>query len=417
MPKVIVAGGGLAGMAAGVALASAGYEVDLYESRPYLGGRATSYTIPTGDGGSLTIDNCQHILLRCCVNLLDFYTRLGVMDQIEFHREFYFVEPGGRTSVFKAGALPKPLHFTEAFLKMRFLSFSEKAALIRGLLALQREYGRRGDLDRITMADWLHEKHQPPRVVDRFWRQVLVSAINEELDRMAARWGFQVFWLGFLAKSDSYHMGVPLRGLGPLYDLGSRVRVHLRSPVREITSAGIRLESSAATGDYYVNALPFDSRAIAASPITGVHLWFDRKVTALPHATLLERTIQWMFNKDSGQYLQLLVSASRSTMPMERQAVVDLMVRELGEYFPEVRTAKLVRSHVVKEVRATFSAIPGLQRLSSETTEPNVFRASDAVATGWPSTMEGAVRSGYLAAEAITKRAGSPVRFVVPDIA
>src|SRR5688572_30591728 len=107
MPSVIVAGGGLAGMAATAALAGAGYDVTLFESRPYLGGRATSYTLPSGE----IIDNCQHILLRCCVNLLDFYSRLGVLESVEFHREFFFIEPGGRTSVFRAGMLPKPLHF------------------------------------------------------------------------------------------------------------------------------------------------------------------------------------------------------------------------------------------------------------------------------------------------------------------
>src|SRR4051794_8764316 len=111
MAKVIVAGGGLAGMAATAALAGGGYGVGLFESRPFLGGRATSYTIPTGDGAGETIDNCQHILLRCCVNLLDFYSRLGVLDSIQFHKEFYFIEPGGRTSVFRAGVFPRPLHF------------------------------------------------------------------------------------------------------------------------------------------------------------------------------------------------------------------------------------------------------------------------------------------------------------------
>ena len=140
MASVIVVGGGLAGMAATAALASAGYQVDLFESRPYLGGRATSYTVPSGDGSVETIDNCQHILLRCCVNLLDFYSRLGVLDTIHFHKEFYFIEPGGRTSVFRAGRFPKPLHFLESFVGMHYLSVSEKIALIRGLLSLQKDY-------------------------------------------------------------------------------------------------------------------------------------------------------------------------------------------------------------------------------------------------------------------------------------
>ena len=157
MPSVIVAGGGLAGMLRLLPW-PAWLRRDLFESRPFLGGRATSYTIPTGDGEGEVIDNCQHILLRCCVNLLDFYSRVGVRDQIEFHREFYFIEPGGRTSIFRAGALPKPFHFFGSFLRMQYLSTGEKVALIRALLALQQEYKRRTDLNEITMEQWLHER-------------------------------------------------------------------------------------------------------------------------------------------------------------------------------------------------------------------------------------------------------------------
>jgi zeta-carotene desaturase len=431
MPKVIVAGGGLAGMAATAALAGAGYEVELFEARPYLGGRATSYAVPSGDGTSEIIDNCQHILLRCCVNLLDFYGRLGVADLIEFHREFYFVEPGGRTSVFGAGSLPAPLHFTGAFLRMRYLSLSEKLAVARGLLALRAEYPHRKDLGDISMAQWLQEKRQPPRVIERFWRQILVSAINEELDRMAAVWGFQVFWLGFLASSTGYEMGVPSTCLGELYGSAAwaripSVRLHLRTPVESLSGEGANISGQLRTADFYVSALPSEKAEAAGiqapaelehSPITGIHVWFDRPITELPHATLLDRTLQWMFNKGGGRYIQLVVSASRTLIPMDRNQVLDLALRELAEYFPLVREAKVERFHVVKELRATFAAKPGLVRPTARTRDPRVFRAGDWADSGWPSTMEGAVRSGYLAAEAVTEAAGDPQRFLLADIA
>ena len=431
MPSVIVVGGGLAGMAATAALASAGFDVQLFESRPYLGGRATSYTIPTGDGAGETIDNCQHILLRCCVNLLDFYARLGVLDQIEFHREFYFLEPGGRMSVFRAGALPRPLHFAESFLGMRYLTLWEKFALVRGLLSLQSEYGKRRDLNDISMSQWLREKSQPPRVVERFWRQILVSAINEELDRMAAACAFQVFWLGFLATRDCYEMGIPKGSLGDLYnaDLWSsnpKVKVSLRTVAESLTGEGVRVGDEVHQADYYIGAVPFErSKALTGSeadgfehsPITGIHIWFDRSITDLPHATLLDRTIQWMFNKGDGRYVQLVVSASRSLVKMDRQEILALVLAELAEFFPAVASARVDRFHVVKELRATYSAKPGLERPPTETGVPNVFRAGDWANSGWPSTMEGAVRSGYLAAEAVTRAAGHPVKFVLPDIA
>src|SRR5208283_5021343 len=151
MPNVLIAGGGLAGLAAAAALGGAGFEVDLFESRPFLGGRATSYPVPAGEGESPTIDNCQHILLRSCVNLLDFYARLGVRDRIRFHREFFFLEPGGRASVLRRGRLPAPFHFAGAFSKMKCLGLGDKLAIARGLLAIRRERTRRQDLDKISM--------------------------------------------------------------------------------------------------------------------------------------------------------------------------------------------------------------------------------------------------------------------------
>ena len=417
MPKVLIAGGGLAGLSAAAALGSAGYEVDLFEARPFLGGRATSYAVPgSEDEAAETIDNCQHVLLRCCVNLLDFYQRLGVRERIRFYREFYFLEPGGNLSVLRRGRLPAPLHFTETFLRMHCLGRADKMGIARALMALRRERTRRKDLDRISMLDWLLQKRQTPRAIDRFWRQVLVSAVNEDLDRMAAIHGFQVFWLGFLARADSYEMGVPSVPLASLYSADAwrklpSVRMHFRAPVERIGAEGFAVGGESLKADAYVCALPFErlesvgmpAPKLDHSPITGVHLWFDREITTLPHATLLDRTMQWMFNKDGGKYLQLVVSASRDLTPLSRKEIVDIAIGDLRLYFPKVKDATLLKSHVVKEQRATFSAAPETEQLRPEcrTAIPNVFVAGDWTRTGWPATMEGAVRSGYLAAEAV----------------
>src|SRR5579863_5777927 len=212
MAEVIVIGGGLAGLSAAAALGGAGHTVRVLEARRFLGGRATSYEI-----GGETIDNCQHILLRCCVNLLDFYRRLGVEDEIAFFREFFLIEPGGRRNVLRAGMLPAPAHFTESFLSLRFLNLTEKMAVMRAIRVIRSQHSRRRDLDNITMQQWLEEQRQPPRAIERFWRSVLVSAISEELDRMAASHGFQVFRLGFFARRNSYEMGVPAVPLARFY--------------------------------------------------------------------------------------------------------------------------------------------------------------------------------------------------------
>ena len=401
-------------MAAAAALGRAGYQVELHEPRAFLGGRATSFPVSADD--SELIDNCQHVLLGCFTNLLDLYRRLGVEDRIGFYREFHFVEPGGRVSTMRRGL--------GSFMGLDFLGAADKLAIARGLLAIRRERTWRQDLDRITMLDWLREKRQTPRAIQRFWRQVLVSAINEDLDRMAARHGFQVFWLGLLGDAQSSRMGLATAPLRELYGAQRlpNVAVRLRSPVERIP-----IENGRAMGaDYCISAVPFervaalvpelglDLGAFEHSPITGIHLWFDRPVLDLPHATLLDRTIQWAFNKSEGKYVQVVVSASRSLLEMPRAEVIALAVRELAEFFPRVREARLEKAQVVKEARATFSARPGMEasRPPARTAIPNLFLAGDWTRSGWPATMEGAVRSGYLAAEAVAEAEGRPEKFV-----
>jgi zeta-carotene desaturase len=296
-------------------------------------------------------------------------------------------------------------------------------------------------LDRITMLDWLREKSQTPAAIERFWRQVLVSAVNEDLDRMAASHGFQVLSLGFLGGAQASRMGVPKVPLASLYSLDlwrslPQVEIRLGETVSAIHFDAGRVSAVETAGgvfraDHYISALPFDRLALLAPglgidypafehvPITGIHLWFDRPVTGLPHATLLDRTIQWAFNKRDGRYIQVVVSASRSLTPMGRQEIVDLARAELAEFLPQVRGATLEKAHVVKELRATFSARPGLEsaRPPQESVCPNLSLAGDWTRTGWPATMEGAVRGGYLAAEAAARSLGTPRSFLLPDLA
>jgi squalene-associated FAD-dependent desaturase len=284
---------------------------------------------------------------------------------------------------------------------------------------------RRPDLDSVTFAAWLADHHQTERAIARFWTPVVVSALNEEPARASAAPAFQVFLEGFLGSNRSYEMGVPAVPLGELYSaalerrLGNQVRVHLRSSLA-------RLDPASGEADYYVSAVPFervmeivpdlglDLVRFEHSPITGIHLWLDREATPLPQAALLDRTIQWMFRKSERHY-QLVVSASRSLVPLARQEVIDLAWKEFREFFPSARGARLERAQVIKETRATFSAVPGLEALrpGPVTKFRNLFLAGDWTRSGWPATMEGAVRSGYLAAEAVTQVAGRPQKFLV----
>jgi zeta-carotene desaturase len=458
--NVIVIGGGLAGLAAGVALADAGCRVRLFEQRPYLGGRATSYALPNGEH----VDNCQHVTLGCCTNLEDFYKRVGAADKIKFFDRLVFLDPQGMTGIMQADFLPAPVHMTGSFLFFAPLSYLDKLSIARALAAMLFAGGRPKDAyaaEPISMFEWLRRRKQTPAAIERFWRVVLVSALNEELDRTDARFGIDVFWKAFLANRTGYRMGVPSVPLSELYD-GCRVAIEkkggeiiLRSPVR-----GLRFESGTLraaifdggreeTAESFILALPQDRTAellpkeirfanpalnhlekFRVSPITGVHFWFDREVTHEPFITLLDTQTQWIFNKTAlygpgetaadskGQYLQLVTSASYDLLRKSREEIIDLCLKEVRQALPAAREAQLVKATVIKEAAATFSPEPGVDqwRPVQDTKTPSLFLAGDWTQTGWPATMEGAVRSGYLAAEAVLRSSNIPQKFLQPDL-
>src|SRR5271163_2896582 len=188
--SVVVIGGGLAGLASAVALAEAGFRVRLFEKRPRLGGRATSYTLPDGS----EVDNCQHVTLGCCTNLADFYRRAGADGKIRFYDRLYFVDREGRRSTIEASKLPPPLHMAFSFLFFGALNFADKRSIARAMLAIARSGGQPPGIESISMLEWLRRMKQTPAAIERFWRVVLVSALDEDLARTDARYGIDVFW-------------------------------------------------------------------------------------------------------------------------------------------------------------------------------------------------------------------------------
>jgi zeta-carotene desaturase len=299
---------------------------------------------------------------------------------------------------------------------------------------------------------WLKRHGQTERAIERFWKVVLVSALNEDLERMSVYYAAQVFREAFLKSAEGGRMGVPRVPLTELYGAAAeyiRARegeVRLRASAESFHAepAGVRLcvNSAEIACDFAVLALPFDAlermlpRSAAAaplgemiarfetSPITGIHLWFDREITELDHAVLLDRTIQWMFHKSrllgraGASYVELVVSSSKALVEKPRGEIIEMALGELGEFFPAAREARLVKATVIKEVHATYSALPGsdAHRPPAVTGWPRVFLAGDWTNTGWPATMEGAVRSGYRAAEAVAQSAGGRASFVVADL-
>jgi squalene-associated FAD-dependent desaturase len=291
---VAIAGGGLAGLAAACALSEAGFRVTLFEKRPFLGGRASSYEHP---GTGEVVDNCQHVLFRVCTNLVEFYKRIGVADQIRWFDQMNFIEPGGRISVMKSWPLPAPLHTAPSFFGFSFLSTTDKLAISRALVPLtlttQRDTGQ-------SFQQWLEAHGQTKNAVARFWYPILVSALSEELDRISVSAAAQVVRES-MKSPEAREMGVPTVPLTDLYNAaGDYIRVrggvlHFRRAVEgfvpESSRVGIRTGNSEESFDYLVLALPFDALArvlpdapeslplrenishFENSPITGIHLW------------------------------------------------------------------------------------------------------------------------------------------------
>ena len=450
-------GGGLAGLSAATALAEAGIRVQLFEKRPYLGGRATSYALPDGSH----IDNCQHVTLGCCTNLADFYERTGAASKIRYYDRLFFADKQGRVSSIHASPLPAPFHTSLSFLSFGTLTFGDKRAIAQALLRIARAGGRPKIEPGATMLEWLRQNKQTDAAIQRFWRVVLVSALDEELYLTDAAYGIDVFWKAFLRNREGYVLGIPTVPLGELYaqcKMGIESRgggIRARATIRKLQfkeghfASAVLDDGVEVQADACIAAVPHDAllgllpeelvnhsetfrnlKFLETSPITGVHLWYDRQVLGKPFLTLLDHTVQWIFNKsclyrgsdagknDGEQYLQLVISASYELISKSRQEIIELCTGELSEVLPATRGASLLKANVVKEVHATFSPRPGSDawRPSQRTEIEGLFLAGDWTRTGWPSTMEGAVRSGYLAAERLLEFAGAQRRLLVPDL-
>ncbi len=448
-PTVAVVGGGLSGLACASALAESGFRVTLLERRPYLGGRASSYEHP---GTGEVVDNCQHVLLGCCTNLIEFYKRLGVEEKIRWYDQLTFLEPGGRASLIGPSWLTAPLHTAPSFLRAACLNSFDKCSIAIAMAVLAPAAPReRGE----SFLGWLRRHGQTERAIERFWKTVLVSALNEDLDRISVPYAAQVIRESFLKSKPAGRMGVPRVPLTELYKVagdyvearGGQVEVRCSAQSFSADPDGVKLRLAAEETkfDFVVLAVPFDTLSgmlpdteqagplrqalgrFKTSPITGIHLWFDRQVTDLDHAVLLDRTIQWMFHKsklldrpaEGGSYLELVVSASKTLVEKSKAEIVELALAEIREFLPAAKDASLMKSAVIKEIHATYSPQPGVDvfRPATETVWPRIFLAGDWTATGWPATMEGAVRSGYIAAEAVARAAGvTNAKFLLPNL-
>ncbi len=435
----IVVGAGLAGLAAASALAGDGAKVLLLERRPEVGGRAYSYEHPAlGE-----VVDSQHVVLGCCTNLLDLVERAGASGEIRWYDELTFLERNGNRSVMKPGWLPAPSHQTMSFLGAPMLGVADKLGIARGLAEFLRGYP--GD-DRESFATWLKRTRQTQRAIRHFWEPVVWGALNDVFERCSTKYAGKVFHETFLRSSAGGRLGIPAK---PLTEFFAPVLAHalalgvsveskrgvdgltprpgggwlVRAGDREFTAKNVVLATNFKETQKLMGKALAGTERFVSSPITTVHLWFDREVSELDHAVLLDTRIQWMFHKSRirrwnagrGSYLELVISASWPELEMGRQEILASAIEEAEIFFPKMREARLLKSGVLKEARATFSVSPGLDafRPGNATALPGLFLAGDWTRTDWPSTMEGAVRSGRLAAGAVF---GAPLRFMTPEV-
>jgi len=472
-PDVLILGAGLAGLSAAVALSGAGVKISLLERKPYVGGRAYSYLHPALD----EVIDSQHVLLGCCTNLIDLCNLSGAARHIRWYDNITFLEPGknpgaphldsemwdrtmpARASIIGPSFLPAPFHSSWSFLAAPMLSLADKSHIALGLLQFLRGYPQSDDE---PFSTWLTRTRQTPRAIRHFWEPIILGALNDTLDRCAIRYAAQVFYESFLKSAAGGRLGIPTQPMSEFYAPVAHLAqqqgtaLHLRTGIEKIERTGSGWQATASDGSLHTApqlllALPFEqtasllgtlpepSPAIATTltnlshfthaPITTLHLWFDREITPLDHAALLDTRIQWVFNKtrirrsepsvftQPGQYLELVISASFTELHRTREELLTSAIKELASFFPAVNEAKLLKSAILKEARATFSVTPGLDRFRpTSALGDGLFLAGDWTRTGWPSTMEGAVRSGRLAAQAISAAAGNQAVFLAPDL-
>jgi squalene-associated FAD-dependent desaturase len=445
--SAVVIGGGLAGITAAIALREAGIGVTLLEARPRLGGATSSFS-----RGELTVDTGQHVFLRCCTSYQELLGQLGVTGSVTLQDRFdVTVLSPGRRARLRRSALPAPLHLGRALLGYRFLSLAERLRVGQAALALRGLDPAQPGLDGQRLGPWLGARGQDENARRRLWDLFIVSSLNIDGDEANVSLAATVLKTALLSDSGAADIGVPAAPLGDLHGraagrlldrLGARVRLSAKAAAvtrgpdegfRVRVTSGADDTGDATTGaelieaDGVILAVPAGPAArlagaagvagaarwddLGTSPIVNVHAVYDRQVTELPFAAAVGSPVQWVFDKTAtsglptGQYLAISLSAADSYVDVPTAALRERFLPALEELFPAAASARVTDFFVTRERRATFRQAPGCGALrpGAATSLPGLLVAGAWTDTGWPDTMEGAVRSGRTAAQELIK--------------
>ena len=441
-PRVVIVGGGLAGMSAAESLARCGnnrFNIVVLEAKRNTGGRAGSFQDPSSHE---TVDYCQHVAMGCCTNLIGLLKRCGQLDQWNRESELKFLFAGKPPTRFLPSRfLPPPFHLLGTLLGIRYLRWNQVLSIANAMWRLMRT--STSQLQNVTASDWLIRNGQDATARERFWGVILVSALGENCDAVSMAAARKVIVDGFAGARGAADILIPgkplsvlfgqqlaetLRGIGVTIQTESivsdmiptddgRVAVHANNNKPLIADHVIVATAWHNSAKLLANHLPRTTidefSRIGSSPISGVHLWFDRELTDRAHAVIVGGLSQWLFRPSRSTapatrefYYQVVISGSAGLRDKPKAELVDTVVAELQQFFPATRDAKLIRSRVVTDPNSVFSVRPEIETLrpDASTTLPWLHLAGDWIATGWPSTMEGAVISGRMAANSVLER-------------
>jgi squalene-associated FAD-dependent desaturase len=432
--RVVVVGGGLAGVSAALAVADMGTRVTLLEARPRLGGATFSFR---RDG--LEIDNGQHVFLRCCTAYRSLLERLGVSDLVELQPSLAVpvLAPGGRIGWLRRGRLPAPLHLAGTLARYPYLNWPQRLGVARAALALRRLDPADQRLDRQSFAEWLTAHGQGAAATAALWDLVGLPTLNARAAQASLQLATMVFKTGLLSARDAADIGYSRVPLGRLHGESAgralaaagvevRLRCHARAVERSGGALAVASDEGRVEADAVVVAVPHEAapellppgalpdglrlELLGASPIVNLHVVYDRVVTNLPLAAGLGTPVQWVFDRSAGagleregrQYLAVSLSAAAGEVELSTAALRERYLPALAELLPAARQAQVTQFVVTRERTATFMPAPGTAALrpATATAVPGLFLAGSWTSTGWPATMESAVRSGLIAARA-----------------
>lgn len=434
--RVVIIGGGFAGLSAGVRLSERGSEVLLLERRNHLGGRAYSFIdSKTGD----VVDNGQHLFMGCYHHTIAFLEKIGRLDRLKFQDRprVDFLDREGFTS-FDCPPLPAPLHVLAGLLRMKGLGIGDKLRTFK----VGRAIKSNGKVSpgALTVDQWLDELGQSARIKERFWYPMVVATLNQSPNIASARMLEVVLQEAFGGDSRSASVGISRVGLSDLYtdgacdfiksrggDVQTGAQVQRLIIERGVVAAVELKDGQRVEGDYFISAVPPEAlsgilpdelrnrefaqlEALGSSPIVSINLWFDRPIIDREFVGLLGTRSQWIFNKDlilspdkQSNQVAVIISAARDFVDWAKNDLVDMAISELHELLPESRSAELLHSVIVKEREATLSHTVESDSLrpGPRTSMSNLILAGDWTDTGLPATIESAVLSGDVAAEII----------------